>query len=114
MKLSPGEFYLTLGILLILSRSSIDAREYFGRRRSQSLVGRVRWDTNPPRERSKFQCRIKVGNLAVVYVAVQHPAQWYVATGDGTLIFGPFSSLGEAMEVVSGTSSPGSASEKGS
>jgi hypothetical protein len=55
---------------------------------------------------------IKVGDLAVVYAAVQHPSQWYIATADGILIFGPFSSLEEAMEVAKGKSSPGSGPEK--
>jgi hypothetical protein len=53
-----------------------------------------------------------VGDLAVVHAAVQHPPQWYVATADGILIFGPFSSLEEAMQVAKGTNSSGSASEK--
>jgi hypothetical protein len=35
------------------------------------------------------QRHIKVGDLAVVYAAVQHPSQWYIATADGILIFGP-------------------------
>jgi hypothetical protein len=55
---------------------------------------------------------IKVGDLAVVYVTVLRPPQWYVATADGILVFGPFSSLEEAMEVAKGTSSSGSASEE--
>ena len=55
---------------------------------------------------------IKVGDLAVLYAAVQHPPQWYVATADDILILGPFSTLEEAMEAAKGTSSPGSASEK--
>jgi hypothetical protein len=39
-----------------------------------------------------------LGDLAVVYAAVQYQPQWYVATADGILIFGPFSSLEEAVE----------------
>ena len=42
-----------------------------------------------------------VGDLAVVYAAVQHPPQWYVATADEMLIFGPFSSFEEAVETCS-------------
>jgi hypothetical protein len=61
---------------------------------------------------SEAQHYIKVGDLAVVYVTVLRPPQWYVATADGILVFGPFSSLEEAMEVAKGTSSSGSASEK--
>ena len=55
---------------------------------------------------------IKVGDLAVVYAAVRHAPRWYVATADGVLIFGPFSSLEEAMQVAKGTNSSDSASEK--
>src|SRR5580692_7029043 len=51
----------------------------------------------------KLQSHIKVGNLVVVYAAVLHLPQWYVATADGILIFGPFSSLEEAMEAARGT-----------
>jgi hypothetical protein len=54
---------------------------------------------------------IKVGDLAVVYGAMADPPQWYVATADGIIISGPFSSLEEAMEAAKGTSSSGSASE---
>jgi hypothetical protein len=61
----------------------------------------------------KLQSHIKVGNLVVVYAAVLHLPQWYVATADGILIFGPFSSLEEAMEAARGTNPPDSASEKG-
>ena len=39
-----------------------------------------------------------VGDLAAVYAEVQHP-QWYVATENGILIFGPFSSLEEAAAI---------------
>lgn len=45
-----------------------------------------------------------VGNLTVVrHVSNRDGAilpQWYVATADGTLIFGPFSSLEEAVETA--------------
>ncbi len=60
----------------------------------------------------KLQAPEKVGNLVVVYAAVLHLPQWYVADGEGKLIFGPFSSLEEAMEAATGASSPGSASKK--
>jgi hypothetical protein len=60
----------------------------------------------------KVQSHIKVGNLVVVYGAVLHRPQWYVATEDETLIFGPFASLEEATEAAKGTNSPDSASEK--
>jgi DNA-binding MltR family transcriptional regulator len=49
-----------------------------------------------------------VGDLAVVYAAVQHPPQWYVATADGILIFGPFSSFEEAVETCCATIAAGS------
>ena len=58
----------------------------------------------------KRQSHVKVGNLVVVYAAVVHLPQWYVADTDGTLIFGPFSSLEEAMKAA-GTGSSGSGSE---
>ena len=45
-----------------------------------------------------IQPHTMVGDLTVVYTAVQHLPQWYVATADGILIFGPFSSFEEAME----------------
>jgi hypothetical protein len=67
--------------------------------------------------RNSVQCMmerqhyIKVGDLAVLYAAVQHPPQWYVATADDELILGPFSTFEEAMEAAKGTSSSGSASE---
>jgi hypothetical protein len=60
----------------------------------------------------KLQSREKVGNLVAVYAAVLHLPQWYVADAEGTLIFGPFSSLEEAMEAAKGANSPGSASKK--
>jgi hypothetical protein len=60
----------------------------------------------------KVPIRLEAGNLAVVYVTVLRPPQWYVATADGVLIFGPFSSREEAMEIAKGGSSPGSVSEK--
>jgi hypothetical protein len=60
----------------------------------------------------KIQSHIKMGNLAVVqYGGVDLPL-WYVATADGILIFGPFSSLGEAVEAGKRTSCSGSASGK--
>ena len=60
----------------------------------------------------KIQSQIKVRNLAVVQFGGVDQPRWYVATADGTLIFGPFSSLEEAMEAATGASSPGSASKK--
>jgi hypothetical protein len=39
-----------------------------------------------------------VGDLAVVHAAVQHTPQWYVASADGILIFGPFPSFEEAVK----------------
>jgi hypothetical protein len=45
-----------------------------------------------------------VGNLAVVPYGGANLLQWYVATADGTLIFGPFSSLEEALAVAKETS----------
>ncbi len=62
---------------------------------------------NSARRMIERQLYIKVGDLAVLYAP-----QWYVATADGILIFGPFSSVEQAMEAAKGTSSSGSASEK--
>jgi hypothetical protein len=58
----------------------------------------------------KIPSHIKVGNLAVVPYGGADLLQWYVATADGTLIFGPFSSLEEAMVAAKETSPSGSAS----
>jgi hypothetical protein len=59
---------------------------------------------------------VVVGNLAICQYTLLRDGddlpQWSVASADGKVVMGPFSSLEEAMEAAKGASSPGSASEK--
>ena len=57
----------------------------------------------------KIPSHIEVGNLAVVQYGGADLLQWYIATADGTLIFGPFSSLEEAMVAAKETTGSTSA-----
>jgi hypothetical protein len=54
-------------------------------------------------------------NLIVVQHALRHGEEllhWYVATWDGTLIFGPFSNLEEAIETAQASDLSGFRIEK--
>jgi hypothetical protein len=61
------------------------------------------------------QSQIKMRNLIVVQHALRHGEEllhWYVATWDGTLIFGPFSNLEEAIETAQASDLSGFRIEK--